>query len=237
MKNLKAVLLDAEGTFIHIHPSVGDVYAYVLSQYGLQCSPDKINKAFFTIWNRAKTKRKKEISRDTNYLFWKEIFLETIAGSVELQDPETIFKDCYQEFSKKRWWKLAEGIVETLKKWKSDGLLIGIVSNWDERLFDLLDEFDIKEYFDTVTISTEVGLEKPDPKIVELACSNLGVAPSQAVMIGDSLELDHPAALAAGCSSILYDPRGNIPNNYCRIKDFNAVGDKEKLIKVISGTS
>ncbi len=236
MNEIKAVLLDAEGTFVHIHPSVGHVYAYVLSKHGYNYNPLVINRAFSKIWSKAKTKRKKAISREANLLFWKEIFLETTSIFAELEDQDAIFMECYKEFSKTRWWRLAEGLVETLEQWKSEDLRIGIVSNWDERLDELINGFGIWKYFDSITISTEVGIEKPNPKIIELTCSNLGVSPSQAVMIGDSPDLDHAAALAAGCYSILYDPYGNLSGSYCCITDFKAVGCKEKLKKVIEGS-
>jgi HAD superfamily hydrolase (TIGR01549 family) len=44
--------------------------------------------------------------------------------------------------------------------------------------------------------STEVGLEKPDPAIFQLALSQSGCEPPQAVMIGDRLDNDiRPARL------------------------------------------
>ena len=49
----------------------------------------------------------------------------------------------------------------------------------------LTDEWQIINIFDEVIISAEIGLVKPDPRIYQLAVSNLGVAPDEAVFIDD----------------------------------------------------
>lgn len=58
-------------------------------------------------------------------------------------------------------------------------------------------------YFDAVIISEEVGVSKPDPRMVELALDALGCADrAEAVFLGDSLTADIAAAKAAGIDSI-----------------------------------
>jgi FMN phosphatase YigB (HAD superfamily) len=49
--------------------------------------------------------------------------------------------------------------------------------------------------------STEVGLEKPDPAVFQLALSQSGCKPSQAVMIGDRLDNDIRPARLLGWTS------------------------------------
>jgi len=56
---------------------------------------------------------------------------------------------------------------------------------------------------DSVIISEEAGVWKPDPEIIRLGMRNLGCTdPHQAVMMGDSLTSDIAAARAAGIDSI-----------------------------------
>ena len=50
--------------------------------------------------------------------------------------------------------------------------------------------------------STEVGLEKPDPAIFQLALSQSGCEPAQAVMIGDRLDNDIRPARLLGWKTI-----------------------------------
>ena len=62
---------------------------------------------------------------------------------------------------------------------------------------------------DAVIISEEIGVSKPDPRMVEAALTALGCEDkSQAVLLGDSLTADIPAAAAAGIDSIYLDHHG-----------------------------
>lgn len=63
--------------------------------------------------------------------------------------------------------------------------------------------------FDTIVISEEVGASKPDPRLLLIAMEKLGCTDkSQAVMMGDSLTADIPAAVNAGMDSIYFSPKG-----------------------------
>ena len=64
--------------------------------------------------------------------------------------------------------------------------------------------------FDAIVISEEVGVAKPDPKLIEVALDMLGCKDkSQAVMMGDSLSADIKAAVNAGVDSIFFSPKGS----------------------------
>jgi YjjG family noncanonical pyrimidine nucleotidase len=64
--------------------------------------------------------------------------------------------------------------------------------------------------FDAIVISEEVGVSKPDPKMLHVAMEMLGCTDkSQAVMMGDSLSADIGAANNAGVDSIFFSLKGN----------------------------
>jgi HAD superfamily hydrolase (TIGR01493 family) len=58
---------------------------------------------------------------------------------------------------------------------------------------------------DEYVLSFEVGAVKPDPVIFETALTRLGIAPADALMVGDSEETDG-AARTLGCAFALVDP-------------------------------
>ena len=63
--------------------------------------------------------------------------------------------------------------------------------------------------FDAIVISEEVGVAKPDPKLLQVAMEMLGCTDvSTAVMMGDSLSADIPAAVNAGVDSIFFSLKG-----------------------------
>lgn len=61
--------------------------------------------------------------------------------------------------------------------------------------------------FETVVISVEEGVGKPDPRIFRIAAERLGVAPAQAVYVGDSLVRDVAGAQGAGMRVVWLDRR------------------------------
>lgn len=64
---------------------------------------------------------------------------------------------------------------------------------------------------DAVLISEEIGVKKPDPRMVDMALEALGCTDrSQAVLLGDSLSADIPAAVNAGIDSIYLSLHGNV---------------------------
>ena len=63
--------------------------------------------------------------------------------------------------------------------------------------------------FDAIVISEEVGVAKPDPRLLHVAMEMLGCTDkAQAVMMGDSLSADIPAAVNAGVDSIFFSLKG-----------------------------
>jgi putative hydrolase of the HAD superfamily len=98
---------------------------------------------------------------------------------------------------RKQGWKLADAVHRTLSGLKARGFALGIVSNFDETLPDLCDQFGLTPHFDAIVVSSIVGVEKPDPEILKIACQRLGVDPSAALYVGDH-PFDVLCAQAAG---------------------------------------
>lgn len=73
-----------------------------------------------------------------------------------------------------------------LRALRARGIPIGIVSDfaWDLRVH--LDRHGLADLIDAVTLSYEVGYEKPDPRIFLKACGDLGVDPRATLMVGDN---------------------------------------------------
>ena len=67
----------------------------------------------------------------------------------------------------------------------------------------------LTELFDVILISEEVGAAKPDPKMLFMALEKMGCTDkTKAVMMGDSLSADIPAAINAGVDSIFFSLKG-----------------------------
>ena len=96
------------------------------------------------------------------------------------------------------------------------GLRLGVVSNSDGRVEEALAAAGIRDRFDVILDSALVGVEKPDPAIFRAALAALGVAPEEALYVGDLYDVDVVGARAAGIEGVLLVPEAAAPPAECR---------------------
>jgi putative hydrolase of the HAD superfamily len=102
-------------------------------------------------------------------------------------------------------WAPARQLADTthalLESLRERGLKLGLVSNaFDppDLLHRDLVQLGIAERLDFALFSSEVGRRKPDPEIFQRALDALGVAPPEALFVGDTLATDIAGAAALG---------------------------------------
>lgn len=116
--------------------------------------------------------------------------------------------------------------LELLATLRSRGFVIGIVSDWEDTLEDMLREMGVMDYADGIAVSAIVGVTKPDPKLFRSVLADLGVSASECLHVGDYLELDVHGAHAAGMSSLLFDWRLRAPSvDTLRVETFDRLCD------------
>jgi len=84
-----------------------------------------------------------------------------------------------------------DGVADTLRTFKAEGFLLGVVTDTAAPLHIKLDWFErggFGDVWDSVVSSREVGIQKPDPLIFNASLAQLGVGVDQAVFIGHSPE-------------------------------------------------
>lgn len=94
-------------------------------------------------------------------------------------------------------------ILSTLKQLKESGIKLCLVSN-----ADIIDKkywgiSPLKEYFDAVIFSCDVGIVKPDGKIYQLAMEKLNVSAADSIFAGDGGSNELYGAKAAGMATVL----------------------------------
>ena len=109
------------------------------------------------------------------------------------------------------WTWPPEGALETVRALREDGYRIGVVSNSNGRVAELLEIAGFRDVFEMVVDSALVGVEKPDPEIFRIALGRLGAAPESAVYVGDVPCVDLVGAAAAGIRGVLVDPLDLFP--------------------------
>ena len=92
---------------------------------------------------------------------------------------------------------------------------IGIITNGahdkhTDSQFSKVRHLGLSERIQSLTISDEVGVRKPNIEIFEVACKRAGVLPKDAMFVGDSIENDIAGANRAGITSVLIDRKSDI---------------------------
>ena len=108
-----------------------------------------------------------------------------------------IFIDLYAENTSKRS-RLYPGIREGLDWLKAHGYPLGCVTNKAAQFtLPLLQDLGVRDYFGIVVAGDTLPVKKPDPAPLLHAARHFGIAPEEALMVGDSVS-DVKAARAAG---------------------------------------
>jgi HAD superfamily hydrolase (TIGR01509 family) len=84
----------------------------------------------------------------------------------------------------RHWLNMYADVLSTLQA-LTQVCQLGVISNGWPQLERFLDLLGIRSYFQTVTISAQVGLSKPNPAIFELALRNLSISAAQAIFVDD----------------------------------------------------
>jgi putative hydrolase of the HAD superfamily len=104
------------------------------------------------------------------------------------------------------WRKPVPGMVELVRELAASGAAVGIVSNSEGRLAELVAELGWADLFGVIADSGRLGIEKPDVRIFQWAAERLDVSADALVHVGDAWEADVVGALAAGARAIWFAP-------------------------------
>jgi len=104
---------------------------------------------------------------------------------------------------------------------------IGIISNADGKIGNVLEACEIADCFLTVTDSGLVGSEKPDRKIFEAALTAMGAQAQDSLYVGDIYCVDYVGAKQAGMQAILFDVAGTYRDtNLPRVESLEALEEQ-----------
>jgi putative hydrolase of the HAD superfamily len=154
---------------------------------------------------------------------WKILMVELLARAGAPLDPARAAVDWLwtEQPAQNLWRRPIAGMIELVRALRGAGLPVGIVSNSEGRLAELVEEIGWAADFLHVADSGKLGIEKPDPAIFHLAAAALGVPAAEVVHVGDSFGADVRGALAAGMRAVWFRGRGapELPAGVLRAED------------------
>jgi putative hydrolase of the HAD superfamily len=213
---IRAVFFDAGETILHAAPSFPELFAATLEGRGHGIDPELIRDGLYAIPERfvqaAERGERWTTSPERSRAFWTSVydgFLERVGLPVDdgLQDA------LYEAFTTLANYELFDDVPETFRELHALDLRVGLVSNFERWLEDLLVQLEVRDALDVCVISGIEGVEKPDPAIFRLALDRSGLRPDEVVYVGDVPEFDVDPAISLGMSAVLLDRRGRHPGH------------------------
>lgn len=193
----RAFSIDAAGTLLLPRVSVAATYYELARDHGGTWRIEEIAAALPDAMRSLRSLRAGDRG-------WRSYWTAVVARATGCAAPALV-DELYRHYADPSAWRLADDALPTLERLRARGFGIAVISNWDERLRDTLDGLGVLARIDVLSISAELGVEKPDPRIFAFTCAELGVIPIELVHVGDSDEDDIAGARAAGCQALHVD--------------------------------
>lgn len=204
----RAILFDVGSTLVDPDPSARELILAVLNAHGSNLQVEDIARAEPRAWEAVQHLLPfQRYGRKESREFW-DAFDTALLENLGIPDDHDLRRRMFEEFQRIENWRLYPDAIDVLQTLRARGYRLGVVSNWEEWLEDLLLALDIHGLFEIIVASGPFGRAKPHPAIFAHALEALNVPALEAVHIGDSPRDDVNGARAAGARPILID-RGN----------------------------
>lgn len=249
---LDCVLFDAGDTLLAPAPSFQGRFVAVAAAHGLPLEEAAVDAAI------AEAVRAVEWPSDwtdpaTQRGFWVGFYRQVLAalghngpaGSASVQhrpigpraprrggpDGEELAEALFAAFSDPAGYRLFDDVRPALEALAGRGLKLGVVSNFEPWLEDVLALEGVDHLFAAVAISGKLGVAKPDPEIFLAALTEAGADPAATVHVGDQPANDVAAARAVGITPVLIDrfARHPDPDGAHRVEDLTG------LVRLLNG--
>jgi len=196
------ITVDAAGTLIRPWPSVGAVYAKTAREFGLSVQDEEVDQRFYEVFGKLQKDRK--ITSGEEKDFWRQVVLAVFEPHAADRNLDSLFEELWELFARGEHWRLAEGAKEVLGQLKDRGYRLAVLSNNDSRLRSVLEDLGIDSLFEKIFISSEMGVEKPEPEIFREVEKSFGEEPSSFLHLGDSYSRDFEGAQRADWKALLF---------------------------------
>jgi putative hydrolase of the HAD superfamily len=217
---LDCVLLDAGDTLLAPAPSFQGRFLAVAADAGVPLEEAAVDAAI------AEAMRAAEWPSDwtdpaTQRGFWVGFYRQVLADLGHQDDGMRVAEALFAAFSDPAGYRLFDDVRPALDALAGRGVTLGVVSNFEPWLEDVLALQGIDRLFATVAISGKLGVAKPDPEIFQVALKEAGAEPEATVHVGDQPVNDVAAARAVGITPVLIDrfARHPDPDGAHRVED------------------
>jgi putative hydrolase of the HAD superfamily len=226
-EEIDAFLFDAGGTLFDLKPTKEEVFQRLFRARGFDVPIEKLTSVLATAERRF-DEQASTLNGVSEEPFWKLYDKFVLDALGYTSDLDSFSKEVSREFDKvipevKSWAEYpdARPLLDDLTE---RGFRLAVVSNATELVRRVLENLKLTGYFQSIVVSEEVGVRKPDPKIFHIAAKEIRTPPNRAIYIGDRFTIDVVGAKRAGMNAVLLDRNGSYADVNClKVKSLSAL--------------
>lgn len=213
MTDIKAVTFDARGTLLKVRFPVGETYAAVARRHGADLSTEAIEAAFFEAFPKmpplAFPPMPEAQMHAREHQWWRTLVHRVVESAGAVDDFDTFFDEIFGIYRGAQAWKPYREAASVLCLLRSNRFKVGLISNFDSRIEEVLVALNLSIWFDVIVFSSRAGVAKPHPGIFHRALAELGTPAGATLHVGDSVRKDYEGAHGAGMQALLLDRGGH----------------------------
>lgn len=208
-RSLRGIFFDVGDTLVHLTESMPTVLAREAAAAGVTIERERLvtveRMTRIRLAERAMAGRPFSFPPGESRRFWTSIYRDALGGHVSAARAAEVAERVYGHFSSPRAYGVYPDVVPALRQLRALGIRLGIISNWESWIGHLIAHHDLDRWFDWVIASGDVGVEKPDTRIFDIALDRSGFALDEVLYVGDSPATDVVGARYAGWRAVLLE--------------------------------
>ncbi|MFA4986972.1 MAG: HAD family hydrolase [Candidatus Brocadiia bacterium] len=196
---IKAVFLDAAHTTLRLARPYPDIFLSGIKDFGLAASYGDVERVLVECWSRVEHRFNGEHEGDYvvddawDRRMWAGFYSMMLDELGITGYSDEIIGSIYRQFGMSTNWSLYPETIEAIKALKERGLFVGIGSNWDSSLPNVLAGLGVSQLLDASVISCQIGSRKPAAAFFAAECAAAGATAQEVMHVGD-----HPVADISG---------------------------------------
>jgi putative hydrolase of the HAD superfamily len=207
-RRFDAVFFDLGHTLVCPHPSFPELFVRVCAEHNVALTLEQVGSLIFEADREIAALQASgggfSLSMEDSRRFWLSLYRRSLEG-LGRPYPDHLPEALYQRFTDRSIYRVYPDVMPALTALRAGGVRMGAISNWEAWCEELIIELELAPLFDFALISGVLGIEKPDPRLFQMALERAGVPAARAAHVGDNPDHDCEAARAAGITPVLLD--------------------------------
>jgi len=219
MTKIRALLFDVNGTLVDIETDecMEEAYravSHFLTYQGIRVRRGDVRGLYFQIMKEQFAASTEKYPEFDVVAVWRELLRRCAAdytqslAAEKLQHMPLFLAEMHRGISRKRLLAFPQ-TQEILAQLKTRFSLAVVSDAQSAFAVPELHRAGLADYFSPIVISGDYGFRKPDPRLFQAALNKLGIAPDEAIFVGNDRFRDILGARQVGMKTILFCPNGN----------------------------